>query len=447
MLNGLRFIPQMKKYALLLVPFLLFACEQIERPIEEPLPEFFLTSTITEANETQVKVKGEIASIRTSANDMFGVVYAEKPFPTIENEKLLISGNKGAFDVTVKNLKSKTAYHFRAYLQTEGKIYYSNQLISSSLYDNRWQRLDDMLSDYRYVTGILFFQDFGNDNLSGTFLNKNTKGAGSLLTYGLNWNGLGTRPTKNEWYKSAYDDSDIPLPLQEMYLLYPNKDRIFVGGGFSINKELPVPRVYNQNIFYGAGNAFNLPCPIEGETVGLTVGARMFVLSTKSNDDVYEFTNLKWDKLKNNGFINLGRIITAGTISSTKGYVLSESNNPKTKGGTLYEYDPNNDSWTQKKPFTGEERIEGTMFAAKGKVYYGLGRGKKTLQAYKDIWEYDPLTDNWKQVGFYPGNGNVLVVQGFFKDVVYLGMGYQTSINNINGDEYSGVRDFWVFRP
>jgi hypothetical protein len=437
----------MNKYALLILPFLLFACEQIERPIEEPLPEFFLTSTITEANETQVKVKGEIANIRASANDMFGVVYADKPFPTIDNEKTTISGNKGAFDVTAKNLKPKTEYFFRAYLQTGNKIYYSNQLLSSPSFDSRWSRLDDMLSDYRFVTGILFFQDFGNDDPFGSFLNKNTKGAGSFLSYGLNWNGLGTRPTKNEWFKSAFDDSDILLPLQEMYLLYPNKDRVFVGGGFSINKELPVPKVYNQNIWYFGRMPFNLPCPMEGETVGLTVGVRMFVLSTKTNDDVYEFTNLEWDKLKNNGFKNLGRIITAGTISSTKGYVLSESDSPKTKGGTLYEYDPNNDTWTQKRSFTGEERIEGTMFSSKGKVYYGFGRGKKSLQAFKDIWEYDPPTDNWKQVGFYPGNGNVLLVQSVYKDVVYLGMGYQTSINNINGNEYSGVRDFWAFRP
>jgi hypothetical protein len=441
----------MNKWHLLIIPFFLFACEQIERPIEEPLPEFFLTSTITEANETQVKVKGEIANIRASADDMFGVVYADKPFPTIDNERIMISGNKGAFDVTAKNLKSKTAYHFRAYLQTEGKIYYSNQLISSSLYDNRWERLDDMLSDYRYVTGVLYFQDFDSNSdagLYGTLLNRNLKRELSVISYGSNWRDFTQpRPTKREWFKPGNGDGEINLPLQEMYVVNPNQTRIFVGGGFSINTELPVPKVYNQNIFYGAGAAFNLPCPIEGETVGLTVGARMFVLSTKTNDDVYEFTNLEWDKLKNNGFKNLGRIITAGTISSTKGYVLSESNNPKTKGGILYEYDHNNDTWTQRKPFTGEERINGILFSIKNKVYYGLGRGKKLLQAFKDIWEYDPKTDNWKQVGFYPGNGNVLVVHTVHKDVLYVGMGYQTSINNINGDEYSGVRDFWAFKP
>jgi hypothetical protein len=80
----------MNKWHLLVIPFFLFACEQIERPIEEPLPEFFLTSTITEANETQVKVKGEIANIRASADDMFGVVYADKPFPTIDNERIIL---------------------------------------------------------------------------------------------------------------------------------------------------------------------------------------------------------------------------------------------------------------------------------------------------------------------------------------------------------------------
>ena len=434
-------------YVFLFISLLTYACEQTDKTVEEPLPEFFLTSTVTEVTETSVKIKGEIASIREASNDIFGIVYSEMPFPTIESGKLPIAANKGAFDLTAKNLKPKITYYFRAFLQTKSKIYYSNQLSSTAQYDSRWDRLEDVPNKYPFVTGILFYQNFGFGPFA-TLINTDAKGFNSSIEYGINWvDFTKPPPTINEWFMSNNASSSISSPLENSYIVSPNKDRIFVGGGFSINNALPSPKVFNQNVWLGGRTLFYLPCPLLGEVSGLTVGDRMFVFSTQSNGDVYEFTNLEWSPRKKNEFMNLGRIITAGNDTDTKGYVMTESENPKTTGGLFYEYNPILDKWTQKKSFMGDERIEGIMFSCKGKVYYGLGQNKKTLQALKDIWEYDPKTDSWKQVATYPGNGNVRLIQTVYKNVVYLGMGYQTLINSLQAGESSGVRDFWSFKP
>ena len=428
----------MKKNAyILLFSILFFACEKVEKSIEGPIPEFFLTSTITETNETQVKVKGEITSVRLFVEDRFGIVYAEKPFPTIDNQKLVIDTKKGAFEIAVQNLKPKTAYYFRAFLQTkDDKVYYSNQLTSTSLYDNRWERLVDFPADIRFHTGILRV-----NNVEDYLLyNMENIGAGVLLNYGLKSN-----PNQKEWYSTPLDKS-ISIGLREMYVIEQNKTFLFFGGGFLINNNLPSSKVYNQNIWLNSAVTYPLPCPIEGETLGMTIDDKAIVISTKTKGEVYDFSNLEWKKLRDNGFVNLGRVIS--TTTSTKGYVLSESENIKVIGGTFYEYNPPADTWKQRKSFTGDERIEGIIFSCKGKIYYGLGRNKKTLQALKDIWEYDPIKDDWQQIAFYPGNGNVLLIQNVAKNnAVYLGMGYQTSINNLNANEFGGVKDFWRFKP
>ena len=442
----------MKKryYNLFILILFSYACEQVDKSIEEPLPEFYLTSTITEVNETQVSVKGEISLERAVVQDVFGVVYSTSPFPTIENNKLSLSGRKGAFEIIVQNLQPNTAYYFRAFLQANGKIYYSNQLSSTSQYDKRWQRMADFPSELIYSTGILSIEDYppefgGASQLS--FVSAEKEGIEIRMFYTSNYQNYSL--SEQQWFYNTFGPKNTLefSGLKDLYKIDGGNDRFFVGGGYRINNNLSLPKVYNQNIWFRSSLKFNLPCPIETETMGMTIGKRMFVLATESNGAVYEFTNLDWDKLRNNSFVNQGRVMASGTL--TKGYVISESETPNLQGGKLYEFDPDTSLWTLRKSFMGDERVEGLFFSTKEKIYYGLGRNKKTLQALKDIWEYDPKTDNWKPVAVYPGNGNVKLIQTSSKigNTIYLGMGYQTLINNNNGSESGGVRDFWIFKP
>jgi hypothetical protein len=428
-----------------LIYLLVCACERLEKTIELPLPEIFLTSTITDITQTKVQVKGERGNVRNNDSDIFGVVYSEKPLPTIEDSKLSVTTDNGSFDVSATNLKPNTVYYFRAYIQTPDKVYYSNQLVSSGQYDDRWKREDDIPEKFKYFTGVLFFM--GNrDNSFLALINAEDADLDYIpfLVYDFDFDrGLINKKT---WFLNSRLKVPFLTGLRDMMIMNPSLDRTIIGGGFTINNSLPSPKVYNKRIiFFGDISEFTSPMPTEGETIGLNVNDRMFAVETRNMGTIWEYTNLEAQRRKTHTFQNLGRVMAAGT--KDKGYVISEGLVPSIRGGILYEYDAVADNWTTKRPFTGEDRRDGIMFECKGKIYYGLGKGKKSGQILKDIWEYTPIEDNWKQVAFYPGNGNINLVQTQRNGVVYLGMGYQTTLTDVNGIKFSGVKDMWTFTP
>jgi hypothetical protein len=437
-------IPKIFFYLSILIATL--SCENIQREVELPLPEIFLTSTITDITQTKVQVKGEMGSVRNNDSDVYGVVYSEKPLPTIEDSKLSLAANNSSFDLTASNLKPNTVYYFRAYLQTKDKVYYSNQLVSSGQNDNRWQRQDDIPEKFKYFTGLLFF--IGNrDNSILTLINAEDANVEyiSFLVYDLDFSN-GLINNKKTWILNASLRFPFITGLRDMMIMNPSLDRTIIGGGFTINNSLPSPKVYNKRlIFLGDFSELTTPMPTEGETIGLNVNDRMFVIETRNKGTIWEYTDLEAQRRKTHTFQNLGRVMAAGT--KDKGYVISEGLVPNIKGGILYEYDAVADNWTTKRAFAGEDRRDGIMFECKGKIYYGLGKGKKSGQILKDIWEYTPAEDNWKQIAFYPGNGNINLVQTQRNGVVYLGMGYQTTLTDVNGVKFSGVKDMWTFTP
>ena len=433
--------------AYLFVLIVISSCERIEKDVELPLPEVYLTSTRTDISQTKVLVKGERVYARKNGTDIFGVVYADKPEPTISDPKLSVSENNGIFEVTAPNLKANTTYYFRAYLQTkDNKIYYSNQLESSGLYDNRWESLDDIPDTFKYFTGVLFLDIIGNFTILN--VEDNTISIVPYFTYGYDYT-IGNTQTQT-WFNSTAFNIKMLTGVREMIILNPNKSRIFIGGGFQVNNNLPSSKVFSNRLWcYSCldkyGGELTVPMPTEGEAKAFSVGDNMFVMEAQTAGRLWDFTNLEWQPKSNHTFKNLGRIVAAGT--SQRGYVISESNVQSIQGCLLYEYNPLNDTWISKKTFVGEERNEGLIFSVKNKIYYGLGRAKKTKRILKDIWEYDPPTDSWQQIGFYPGNGNIALIQTVSGNNVYLGMGYQSFVNGINGLEFSGVRDFWKFNP
>jgi hypothetical protein len=446
-------IPYEKYLFFLLINFWVFSsCKEIEKPIEEPLPDIFLTSVIADKTQTKSQIKGEIVGFRANSQDEYGLVYSEKTSPTISDNKQMIRAKNGGFELNIENLKATTNYYFRAYLKVADKIYYSNELIANQLYDNRWSRFIDLPDKFPYFTGTLFF----NLDNELTLLNAEDGNFNKVpfLTYGSFYN------YSNSNFETNWNiDPNIEVPMltgvKKMILLKASPDRIFVGGGFSINENLPKPKVYSKRIWFFPLSKYNPrrellqennePIPTEGETLGMSIGNRLYLVETRTNGEFWEFASLTWKKRKNTIFQNIGQAVAFSTTKN--GYLLAESKNSTIKGGDLYEYTPESDSWQKKAPFLGEERTDGIGFSVKGKCYYGLGISKKTSRILKDIWEYDLITNLWKSIGFYPGNGNILVVSAELDGAVYIGLGFQSTINAVEGTEISGVKDFWIFRP
>ena len=170
-----------------------------------------------------------------------------------------------------------------------------------------------------------------------------------------------------------------------------------------------------------------------------------------------------------------------------KGYVGMGFNNTKGELYDLWQYDPEQDSWTQKAQFpswssltsfnvattdrifiglpgTSEtwsynsstndwERINdfpgvgrrlGFGFQIGGKVYFGGGVVDDPDRIYPtDFWEYDPVDDAWTRKKDFSGTGREHAVSFSIGNYGFAGLGY--SLNTI--DEPETKIDFWMYNP
>lgn len=95
----------------------------------------------------------------------------------------------------------------------------------------------------------------------------------------------------------------------------------------------------------------------------------------------------------------------------------------------VWQFDPANNSWSQKANFPGTTTANGIAFTVGKKGYYGLG-GSNT-----DFWEYDPATNSWVKKANFPGTGRFGAVSFAIGSKGYVGTGL------------SNLQDFWEYNP
>lgn len=112
---------------------------------------------------------------------------------------------------------------------------------------------------------------------------------------------------------------------------------------------------------------------------------------------------------------------------------------------TWWEYNPDNNTWTQKANFPGVLRSGPETFSINDKVYVGLGSVydydlNKTI-AYKDFYEYDPTTNAWTKKSDFPGVARTSASSTDDGSKGYI----------IGGDESTSAPDFlkdvWQYDP
>lgn len=64
------------------------------------------------------------------------------------------------------------------------------------------------------------------------------------------------------------------------------------------------------------------------------------------------------------------------------------------------------DMWRRLDDFPGGERYKGAAFAINGKGYSGFGT-KSGNNIQKDLWEFDPVNETWTQKAYFPGNPRI----------------------------------------
>lgn len=126
-----------------------------------------------------------------------------------------------------------------------------------------------------------------------------------------------------------------------------------------------------------------------------------------------------------------------------KGYVgLGSMGN--TLYGDIWEYDPTTDSWTQKNNFGGTPRVQAVGFAIGNKGYVGTGiDNPSTAHFTKDFWEYDPINDSWTQKTDFPGTIRSSATGFSIGTKGFVGTGDYTSVFS-DFWEYNSNSDTWV---
>ena len=159
-------------------------------------------------------------------------------------------------------------------------------------------------------------------------------------------------------------------------------------------------------------------------------------------NDVWEYdpVNDTWTQKAN--FPGIPRDGAASFVINGKAYVgagCNENVSPKYYND-FYEYDPMNNTWTQKDSFPGTPRYLGISFSINGKGYFGTGYpGPKD-----DFWEYNPATDSWTQVASFPGGPRMCLAYFTIGGKGYAGTGMDNFVSEVDFYEYDPTLNVWT---
>lgn len=241
--------------------------------------------------------------------------------------------------------------------------------------------------------------------------------------------------------------------------------------------------------------------PKEGRSIGVgfSISNTPYIGMARGVDTVYN-SFWKFDTNQNQWKqISTPPTSTSGSLGfalNGKGYFLSNYINliPGFQGTTdFWEYDPASDSWTKKKPYTGELSMLGSSFAINNKGYifvganfnsndekaalweyspgtdtwsekaelpggparsspavftldnkaYIVGGGSYMEHPYNEVWVYDPSTNSWTEKNPFPGNGRVAMFGFSFSGKGYVGAGSK----EVQGLVSNLVKEFWSYDP
>lgn len=154
-----------------------------------------------------------------------------------------------------------------------------------------------------------------------------------------------------------------------------------------------------------------------------------------------------------NAVLNLvtaSQIVTTVPVSASTGKISLSINGVTVKSADDFIV---TDTWRITGDFTGEVFVNdvnsmGTGFSIKGKGYIGgFGfRLQGTLSRIRDFWEYDPLNNTWTQKADFPGEERKSAVTFSVGNKGYIGMGENSNGKLKDFWEYDPVGDFWIRR-
>ena len=111
--------------------------------------------------------------------------------------------------------------------------------------------------------------------------------------------------------------------------------------------------------------------------------------------------------------------VEASATIGTSVYIVTYS-------GSVYEYNPSFDEWKPRSNFPPGNRPGLTGFSLEGKAYFGTGNNvdPNNLNVYNDFWQYDPLVNEWTRIADFPGTARTEAVSFVVGNIAYVGLGF-----------------------
>jgi len=126
----------------------------------------------------------------------------------------------------------------------------------------------------------------------------------------------------------------------------------------------------------------------------------------------YNPTNDSWTQKADIPGVTQSRAFAVGVTINGKGYVgLGGDNNNTVLKKDWWEYNPATDKWTQKADFIGAARDGSAYFVVNNKAY--IVGGTNNMVLFNDLYEYDPATDTWTQPNTTYPAGAIVFGTGF----------------------------------
>lgn len=192
--------------------------------------------------------------------------------------------------------------------------------------------------------------------------------------------------------------------------------------------------------------------------VGFSIGTKGYIGTGDSpnatySNDFWEYNpaNNTWTQKANFG--GVGRSEAVGFGIGTKGYIGTGYTNGTTYLNDFWEYNPATNIWTQKNNLGGVARKSAVGFEANGKGY--IGTGKSSSDDLNDFWEFDPNFGTWTQKANVPGERIDAIGFGIGAKG-YVGSGYYLPpilpIGASGGTyndfyEYNTITNNWIAKP
>jgi N-acetylneuraminic acid mutarotase len=191
------------------------------------------------------------------------------------------------------------------------------------------------------------------------------------------------------------------------------------------------------------GNATSF---VIGDKVYLGMGFNNQQTNTALNPYLSDFW--MWDTAKDfwtklSSFPGSPRIGAVSFVINGKGY-MGCGYNGSTKLKDFWEFNPADNSWTQKADFAHDgistddkSRYGAIAFTLGNYGYVGTGKGNDDNNM-RDFYKYDPSNDSWTQIASMGGDGRMGAVSFTYDGKAYVTTGVNNGIS---------LLDMWMFDP